>query len=255
MALAKFDKYITSTTTGATVPSASVQVNRSSTGQPASLFSDREGNNQITNPTTADPNGRATFYYEADRYNITASSGGFSVDYTDVVAYPAPEEKADTSYVDSEISDLDVRVASNTSAISSLTYTGFQWEDEPLSSRTFTTADFGKHVNYTGSGQFNMTINFDSIGSPATNGDTFRLTTNRDTLFTNEFSDYPISGLDPWFISEELTTLKFVGIGAASLNCRITYEFTYWGGSVYMKILDGASSLLFPSAPFTVGNV
>ena len=89
MALAKFDRYITSTSSGATVPNASVQVSVASLGVPASLFSDREGLIPADNPFPADNNGRATFYYAADRYNMTVTGGGFSVNYTDIVAVPS----------------------------------------------------------------------------------------------------------------------------------------------------------------------
>lgn len=108
MALGKFDKYITSTDSGATVPSASVQVNIASTGAPASLFSDREGVTSITNPVPADPNGRVVFYVAPGRFNITATSGSFSVDYTDIIVYPDPSEKMDRNINPLTIEQLEL---------------------------------------------------------------------------------------------------------------------------------------------------
>ena len=117
MALGKFDKYITSTDSGATVPSASVQVNIASSGLPASLFSDREGVTPITNPVAADANGRVVFYVAPDRFNMTATSGGFNVGYTDITVYPSPSEKMDRNINPLTIEKLQLESSNNKASI------------------------------------------------------------------------------------------------------------------------------------------
>ena len=95
MALGKFDRTITFTNSGEAVGGATVQVDLAAGGA-ASLFSDREGTSPISNPVTADADGRVTFYVAQGRFNIVATDGSFNATYTDVVIYPDPEEKQDT---------------------------------------------------------------------------------------------------------------------------------------------------------------
>ena len=122
MALGKFDKYITLTTSGATVPGASVQVNIASTGAPASLFSDREGVTSITNPVPADPNGRVVFYVAPDRFNMIATGGGVSVNYTDIIVVPGDEiaTQEQVSGIQDDITNTNSSVAALGSQVGSL---------------------------------------------------------------------------------------------------------------------------------------
>lgn len=65
-------------TTGLVVASASVAVRDSVTNNLAQLYSDVDGLSGTSNPTTADSSGFVRFYVAEGRYNITATSGGFS---------------------------------------------------------------------------------------------------------------------------------------------------------------------------------
>lgn len=57
---------------------ASVQVLLESSGSPATLFSDRDGTNSISNPVTADSNGFVRFYAAGNAYRINATLGAFT---------------------------------------------------------------------------------------------------------------------------------------------------------------------------------
>ena len=97
MALSIFDRYITKTDSGETIPSAIVTVNIPNGGGLASLYSDRAGTISESNPFTADADGRATFYLDEGRYNITADDGVNPViNYSDVLI--SAEEKSAFSY-------------------------------------------------------------------------------------------------------------------------------------------------------------
>ena len=84
MPLSIYDKSVTSSESGETIPGAIVEVKNES-NQNAQLYSDKAGLNPISNPVTADANGRVTFYAEVGRYNITATSTEGVVTYDDVV--------------------------------------------------------------------------------------------------------------------------------------------------------------------------
>lgn len=63
---------------GNVIPGASVEVKRETFGQPmATIYSDREGLYQITNPLTADALGRFDFFAAGGAYQVRAYSGGF----------------------------------------------------------------------------------------------------------------------------------------------------------------------------------
>lgn len=79
------DRFITSTTSGETIPSATVTVTDSVTLGLADLYDDIDGATPASNPLTADSNGRITAYLKAGRYNLTATSGAFTTEYNDVV--------------------------------------------------------------------------------------------------------------------------------------------------------------------------
>jgi hypothetical protein len=79
------DRFITSTTSGETIPSATVTVTDSVTLGLADLYDDIDGATPVDNPLTADSNGRITAYLKAGRYNLTATSGAFTTEYNDVV--------------------------------------------------------------------------------------------------------------------------------------------------------------------------
>ena len=82
MPLSIYDKFITKTDSGETVPSVSVEV-RNQNGSLATIYSNADGSTQIPNPTTSDSNGRVTFYAAAGIYDVTATGGGDTVVYND----------------------------------------------------------------------------------------------------------------------------------------------------------------------------
>lgn len=86
MTLSIFDRFITQTESGETIPSAVLTVNNTgaSTGL-ATLWQDRDGTIPAGNPITADVNGRVQFYAEPDRYNMSATYSGGSISYPDIL--------------------------------------------------------------------------------------------------------------------------------------------------------------------------
>lgn len=93
MALQIYDKHITLTNSGETVPSATLQVNNTgaSTGL-ATLWQDRAGTIPAANPFTADSLGRVQFYLESGRYTMLANYTGGSISYPDVTIGPDPDD-------------------------------------------------------------------------------------------------------------------------------------------------------------------
>lgn len=93
MALQIYDKHITLTNSGETVPSATLQVNNTgaSTGL-ATLWQDRAGTIPAANPFTADSLGRVQFYLESGRYTMLANYTGGSISYPDVTVGPDPDD-------------------------------------------------------------------------------------------------------------------------------------------------------------------
>lgn len=85
MALSIYDRFITRTDSGATIGGASVTVTVPGTGALAQLYEDRDGEDNAANPFTADPNGRVQFYLAPGRYNISATGGGVTINYPDVL--------------------------------------------------------------------------------------------------------------------------------------------------------------------------
>lgn len=86
MTLSIFDRFITQVGSGIAVPLAELTVNMTgaSTGL-ATLWLDRAGTIPAGNPVTADANGRIQFYAEPARYNMSASFGGDTVTYPNVL--------------------------------------------------------------------------------------------------------------------------------------------------------------------------
>lgn len=86
MALGRYDKTITATSTGQAVPGAIVTINNkppNGTGL-ASLFTDRAGSVSAGNPVTADALGRVRVYLKAARYDVSVTSTSGNTDYEDV---------------------------------------------------------------------------------------------------------------------------------------------------------------------------
>lgn len=104
MALSIYDKFITQTDSGETIPLATVQVNTTGVGAGlASLYDARTGGSLLTNPLNADADGRITFYVEPGRYTITATYGGGSITYSDVIV--DPEDINSTTYRSTTVGD------------------------------------------------------------------------------------------------------------------------------------------------------
>lgn len=78
MALARWQRNIVDDA-GNVQSGASVEVRSEVTGNLATIYSDRDGADQITNPITADANGFAAFHALGGAYRITATKGAFSV--------------------------------------------------------------------------------------------------------------------------------------------------------------------------------
>ncbi len=84
MALEIYDKFITQTDSGETIPNATVSIFGSGGGL-APLFNDKNGSSTASNPFNADENGRVKVYLESGRYNVIAVSGNESITYNDVL--------------------------------------------------------------------------------------------------------------------------------------------------------------------------
>lgn len=89
-----FDKFITKTESGETIPGASVYVTDPN-GVVVNLYVNRLGTSTVLypsgllpNPITADIDGRVTFYINPGRYNIAATSIDGTVYYYDVLISP-----------------------------------------------------------------------------------------------------------------------------------------------------------------------
>lgn len=85
MVLSIYDRFITRTDSGATIGGASVTVTAPGTGALAQLYEDRDGEDNAANPFTADSDGRVQFYLAPGRYNISATGGGVTINYPDVL--------------------------------------------------------------------------------------------------------------------------------------------------------------------------
>lgn len=85
MVLSIYDRFITRTDSGATIGGASVTVTVPGTGALAQLYEDRDGEDNAANPFTADSDGRVQFYLAPGRYNISATGGGVTINYPDVL--------------------------------------------------------------------------------------------------------------------------------------------------------------------------
>ena len=142
MSLAIYDKYITRTDSGETIPSATVQVNIPGGGL-ASLFDARVGGSPVANPFPADSNGRATFYLAEGRYNITATSVEGSVVYSDVfVARHIPNQPS-RSTLRTALAN-DVYSPGDTPSLASTTNPGI---NGPFVVENGTTDDGGKFLS------------------------------------------------------------------------------------------------------------
>ena len=101
MTLAIYDKFITKTDSGETIPSATVSIYNAETAALAVLYTDIDGTTPAGNPVTASASGRVQVYMKAGRYNITAVSNGSSVNYPDVLVggifEVVPEKSPETS--------------------------------------------------------------------------------------------------------------------------------------------------------------
>lgn len=84
MALEIYDKFITQTDSGETVPNATVAIYGNGGGL-SPLFNDKNGSSTASNPFTADINGRVKVYLESGRYTVIASNGNEVITYNDVL--------------------------------------------------------------------------------------------------------------------------------------------------------------------------
>lgn len=130
MALSVFDKTVVDTGSGAAVPNSTVTVNLSGGGL-ADLYSDSSGTTPISNPTTADADGRVTFYVNPGKYTIQATTTMGTVTYNNVIVNPLPSW---------EVSEIGT-----------------------AQSFTLASSDDGTHFVLTGSGTYNIT--FDTLVS------------------------------------------------------------------------------------------
>lgn len=87
MGFSIYDRYITETISGATVPNAIATVNTAGGGL-AEIWTDIAGTTPLTNPATADSAGRLTFYAAPGRYDVAVSYVGGSINYYDVLIAP-----------------------------------------------------------------------------------------------------------------------------------------------------------------------
>jgi len=116
MAYSIYDKFITRTDSGETIPGASVSVYEFG-GALAAIYARRDGaptidwpSGQMDNPLPADADGRIQFYAAPGRYNISATSDGDTIAYPDVLILDEPsaiagELASRVQFVDS-IADL-----------------------------------------------------------------------------------------------------------------------------------------------------
>lgn len=110
MALSIFDKVVTKTDSGVVVPGALVEV-RYPAGGLVLLYGNRAGTGDpLANPFPADSSGRAKFYLEPGRYNITISEGDVSIFYPDVLIN-AEYVLVNTAIYLNLVADLETSVA------------------------------------------------------------------------------------------------------------------------------------------------
>lgn len=108
MARAIYDKFISKTDSGKTIPGATVRVNAVTSGEPlADLYDSLIGGSTVGNPSVADANGRVTFYLEAGRYTFTITAAGETVTYNDVVISGVGLSEIDASNVVSGVLAVD----------------------------------------------------------------------------------------------------------------------------------------------------
>jgi len=110
MAIAIYDRFITKTTSGQTIPGAIVSVKNTAEngGGLVDLWVNIEGTLAADNPFTADTNGRAQFYVEEGTYDIQAASVDGVIDYPNVVVLSgsASDESAFSTVENLIISDM-----------------------------------------------------------------------------------------------------------------------------------------------------
>jgi hypothetical protein len=133
MAIAIYDKFITLTESGATVPSAVLSVNNTGdagTGL-AALWQDLAATIPAANPFTADSLGRVQFYLEANKYTMQATSVSGVVDYPNVVVSAETVDADETVYNSTTVGDYldNQNVADYTALRAGLTANNYKADD------------------------------------------------------------------------------------------------------------------------------
>lgn len=168
MTLAIYDRFITKTDSGETIPSATVSIFNAESGSLATLYADIDGATPAGNPVTASANGRIQVYMSPGRYNVFAVSAGASINYPNVVV------GADASTTD-------------------LTVNGESTNVETYLNRV--NLDFSSVAEMKANAQGLINVAGQKVSTGATHWKIVAATSDRGILLTGGLKAFPLNGL------------------------------------------------------------